>query len=179
MAIAHCAVREIKYVSVWGRRQDRARAVADEIRKTANSNVQVLTPASLPSAVGEADIVSCVTSSATPVLAGKWLRPGTFVDLVGSFSPSTREADDDVMRHARIFVDTFSGALTEAGDILDPMARGVIQRQQVQAELAELVRGQKKGRLTDDEITVFKSVGAAIEDIATAQMLIEGHVPAE
>jgi ornithine cyclodeaminase len=123
-------------------------------------------------AVGEADIVCCATSSPTPILAGRWLRPGTFVDLVGSFSPHAREADDEVVRHARLFVDTQAAAFAEAGDILDPLARGVVERTQVEGDLGDLVCGRVRGRVRADEITLFKSVGTAIEDLAAAQLIV-------
>ena len=102
------------------------------------------------------------------MLLGRWVRPGTFVDLVGSFSPSTREADDAVVRSARLFVDTFDGALAEAGDLIQPLRSGLIDRNQIEGELADLVRGRIVGRRGQDEITLFKSLGLAIEDLATA-----------
>jgi ornithine cyclodeaminase len=117
--------------------------------------------------------VSCATSSATPVLEGKWLKPGTFVDLVGSFSPSKREADDEVVRRSRLFVDTFEGALSEAGDLLDPLARGVIDRKRIEGELADLVCGRVRGRANAEEIITFKSVGTALEDLAAARLVVE------
>jgi alanine dehydrogenase len=172
MAAAHCAVRPIIRVSVWGRRAERAVATAAAIRAAVNHNVEVLVSDSLEQTVATADIVSCATSSATPVLAGRWLKPGTFVDLVGSFSPSKREADDDVVLRSRIFVDTFEGALNEAGDILDPLRRGIIDRKRIEGDLADLVSGRASGRLSDDEIILFKSVGTAIEDLAAAKMII-------
>lgn len=108
-----------------------------------------------------------------PVLAGRWLRPGTFVDLVGSFSPNTRESDDDVVARSRIFVDTVEGALAEAGDLLDPLARAVIDRRRIEGELADLVCGRVRGRGDDQEIITFKSVGTAVEDLAAARMVVE------
>jgi ornithine cyclodeaminase len=172
MAAAHCAARPITRIYVWGRRAERAAATATAIRSLVRQRIEVLVPKAIEEAVATADIVSCSTSSATPVLAGKWLKPGAFVDLVGSFSPSKREADDDVVSRSRIFVDTFKGALTEAGDILDPLGRGVIDRQRVEGELADLVCGRVAGRKSNDEITLFKSVGTAIEDLAAAQMVV-------
>jgi ornithine cyclodeaminase len=173
MAAAHCAIRPITRISVWGRRPERATATAAGIRSLVNPDIEVLVPDSIEKAVATADIVSCATSSPAPVLPGKWLRPGTFVDLVGSFSPSRREVDDDVVRRSRIFVDTFEGALAEAGDLIDPLARGVIDRKRIEGELADLVSGQVAGRNSDDEITLFKSVGTAIEDLAAAQLVVE------
>jgi alanine dehydrogenase len=91
---------------------------------------------------------------------------------VGSFSPTTREADDDVVRRARIFVDTLEGALAEAGDLIDPIARGVIDRGRVEGELADLITGRVVGRRTAEEITLFKSVGTALEDLAATKLLL-------
>ncbi len=172
MAAAHAAVRPIRRISICGRREAAAERTAAAIRLMVKPEVEVLTASSVETAVASADIVSCVTSSATPVLTGRWLREGTFVDLVGGFSPDKREADDDVMRRSRIFVDTFEGAMTEAGDILDPLSRGVIARERVEAELADLVSGRHVGRVTDKELVTFKSVGTAIEDLAAAQAVL-------
>lgn len=172
MAAAHCAVRPIIRISVWGRRGEHAAATAAAIRSLVDSNVEVLVPTSVEEAVATADIVSCATSSPTPVVLGNWLRPGTFVDLVGSFSPVKREADDDVVLRSRIFVDTFEGALSEAGDLLDPLARGVIGRERIEGELADLVCGRVAGRRTGEEIILFKSVGTAIEDLAASRLAV-------
>jgi ornithine cyclodeaminase len=173
MVAAHCAVRAIVRVRVWGRRPERATAAVEAIENLVPRYIRVEYAPDLEVAVRSADIVSCATSSALPVLAGRWLRPGTFVDLVGSFSPSTREADDEVMSRSRLFVDTLEGAFAEAGDILDPLSRGVIERTQIEAELADLVRGNAHGRGSPREIIVFKSVGTAIEDLAAARMLLK------
>jgi ornithine cyclodeaminase/alanine dehydrogenase-like protein (mu-crystallin family) len=172
LALAHCAIRPIVRVSVWGRRTERAAATARTVASLVGHNIKVDAVPSLEEAVAEADIVSCATSSASPVLFGRWLRPGTFVDLVGSFSPDKRESDDETVCRSRIFVDTFEGALAEAGDLLDPLARGVITRERIEAELADLVRGRAAGRLARDEITLFKSVGTAIEDLAAVRMIV-------
>jgi ornithine cyclodeaminase len=172
MALAHIAARPIARVSVWGRHPVHAAATAAAIRSMVKSSIEVLVPNSIGEAVATADIVSCATSSATPVLAGRWLKPGTFVDLVGSFSPSKREADDDVVLRSRIFVDTFEGTLAEAGDLLDPLARKVISKDKIEGELSDLVCGRIEGRVSEQEITLFKSVGTAIEDLAAAQMIV-------
>jgi alanine dehydrogenase len=172
MAAAHCTVRPITRVTVCGRRSERAGATAVTIRSLIADHVEVIVGESIDRAVASADIVSCATSSSTALISGRWLRPGTFVDLVGSFSPSKRETDDDVVLRSRIFVDTFEGALTEAGDILDPIRRGIIERRNIEGELADLVRGRATGRRTADEITLFKSVGTAIEDFATSRLVV-------
>jgi alanine dehydrogenase len=178
MAAAHAAVRPIRRISICGRHEAAAERTAAAIRLVVKPEVEVLSASSAERAVASADIVSCVTSSATPVLAGRWLREGVFVDLVGGFSPQKREADDDVVKRSRIFVDTFEGAMTEAGDILDPLSRGIIAREQVEAELADLASGRHAGRITKTELVTFKSVGTAIEDLAAAQAVLaaaSGH----
>ena len=173
MAAAHAVVRPIESIDVWGRRAERVAATVEAVRELVKSRVEVRAAPSLDESVRAADIVTCATSSPTPLVEGRWLKPGSHVDLVGSFTPSTREADDEAVRRARIFVDTFEGALAEAGDLLDPIARGVIGRERVEAELADLVRGRVAGRQTVEEITLFKSVGTALEDLAAAWLLLE------
>jgi ornithine cyclodeaminase len=166
-------VRPIERIDVWGRRAERVAATVESVRELVKSRVEVRAALSLDESVRAADIVTCATSSPTPLVEGRWLKPGSHVDLVGSFTPSTREADDEAVRRARIFVDTFEGALAEAGDLLDPIARGVIGRERVEGELADLVRGRVAGRQTVEEITLFKSVGTALEDLAAAWLLLE------
>jgi alanine dehydrogenase len=179
MALAHCAVRPISRISVWGRESGRAAETTARIRTLsaqshlATRQLKVSVANALDEAVSSADIITCATRSATPVLQGKWLQPGSFVDLVGSFSPNTREADDDVVLRSRIFVDTHAGAFAEAGDILNPLARRVIERDRIEGELSDLVCGRVEGRVLKDEITLFKSVGTAIEDIAAAQLIVD------
>ncbi|MFN3566518.1 MAG: ornithine cyclodeaminase family protein, partial [Burkholderiaceae bacterium] len=126
----------------------------------------------LEAAVRDSHIVSCATTATAPIVHGAWLAPGTHLDLVGGFTREMREADDAAVARARIFVDTYAGALAEAGDLVSPLERGVIALAQVEAELAELVRGQAPGRRSDDEITLFKSVGTALEDLAAAELVV-------
>jgi ornithine cyclodeaminase len=103
---------------------------------------------------------------------GAWITPGTHLDLVGGFRRGMREADDEAIARARIVVDTYAGALAEAADLVEPLERGVIARSAIVAELAELVAG-RPGRTDANEITLFKSVGTAIADLAAAQLLLE------
>jgi ornithine cyclodeaminase/alanine dehydrogenase-like protein (mu-crystallin family) len=171
MAMAHCTVRPIKSISVWGRRTANAVSTVESIRALVDG-IAVEVSESLEKSVAMADIVCCATRSSTPILEGRWLRLGTFVDLVGSFTRSCRESDDDVVLRSRIFVDTYEGAFTEAGDVLDPLARGVITKDKIVGDLSDLVRGRVKGRGLEEEIILFKSVGTAIEDLAVAQMIV-------
>ncbi|TIX40054.1 MAG: ornithine cyclodeaminase family protein, partial [Mesorhizobium sp.] len=116
--------------------------------------------------LGQADIVTSATITTTPLIKGALLKPGTHVDLVGGFTPAMRESDDDAIARAGVYVDTRAGATKEAGDIVQPLASGVLKPEAIVADLYELARSQKKGRQNDDEITLFKSVGAALEDLA-------------
>ncbi|TJV20354.1 MAG: ornithine cyclodeaminase family protein, partial [Mesorhizobium sp.] len=120
----------------------------------------------LDAELGQADIVSSATITTTPLIRGALLKPGTHVDLVGGFTPAMRESDDDAIARARVYVDTRAGATKEAGDIVQPLASGVLEAQAIVADLHELARDQKKGRQSPGEITLFKSVGAALEDLA-------------
>jgi ornithine cyclodeaminase len=172
MAAAHCVVRPIERISVWGRDPAKAQLTAAQVLKQVGASVEVIVASDLSAAVTSADIISCATDSATPVVEGEWLREGAFVDAVGSFSPVRRETDDAVVTRARLFVDTLDGALSEAGDLLEPMKRGIIGRNDIEGELTDLVRGRVRGRSSDREITFFKSVGSAIEDLAAARLIV-------
>jgi len=162
---AHASVRPIRQVAIWNRSPDRAQALAAALAPT---GLEIAVADDLETAVRRADIVSTATLSAEPLVRGAWLAPGTHVDCVGAYRPSMRETDDEVVRRARIFVDTRIGAFGEAGDILQPLQAGVIGKDAVLGDLFDLTRGAVSGRGAPDEITLFKSVGAAIEDLAAA-----------
>lgn len=174
MVLAHLAARPIEKVAVWGRREEAARDLASRL---ASSGIEATAVASLPDAVSEADIVSCATLASEPLIRGEWLRPGQHLDLVGAFRPDMREADDEAMRRAIIYVDTRTGALSEAGEILQGIANGAINASGIRGELSELARGTVDGRSDDDAITVFKSVGTALEDLAAAELVIRNLDP--
>lgn len=174
----HAKVRPIDEVAIWGRRPEQAARLARELSA---SLPQVLArPITVGAvtdrrqAVGAADIISCATLSTTPLVEGDWLREGQHVDLVGAYTPQMRESDDEAVRRARVYVDTRAGALKEGGDIVQPMANGTIGETDVIADLYELSRAQRPGRALDDatSITLFKSVGAALEDLAAAELAV-------
>jgi ornithine cyclodeaminase len=165
LVAAHASVRPIREVALWNRSPDRARALAGTL---VARGLDVSIAGDLEAAVRRADIVSAATISAEPLIRGDWLAPGTHVDCVGAYKPSMRETDDAVVRRARIYVDTRPGAFAEAGDIVQPLAAGVIGKEAVLGDLFDLTRGTVAGRQTSEEITFFKSVGAAIEDLAAA-----------
>jgi ornithine cyclodeaminase len=165
---AHAAVRPIREVRVWGRSRDKAAALAAALDRP---DFRVTAAGDLEAALRDADLVSCATLASEPLVRGAWLRPGTHLDLVGGFTPGMREADDDAVRRARVFMDT-PAALGEAGDLVQPLARGLLRAEDV-ADLSDLVRGRRPGRQREDEITLFKSVGTALEDLAAARLAFE------
>lgn len=162
---AHASVRPITRVTVWNRSRGRAVALAFGLSVT---GIETTVTDDLEAAVREADIVSCATLSPKPLICGAWLRKGTHLDLVGGFTPKMREADDDAVKRARIYVDTRAGVLKEAGDIVQPIRRRIISKADIRGDLFDLCRGHAKGRRTAAEITLFKSVGTALEDLAAA-----------
>jgi ornithine cyclodeaminase/alanine dehydrogenase-like protein (mu-crystallin family) len=162
---AHAAVRPIREVLIWNRHAERADKLAARL---AGRRYTVAATGDLEGAVGGADIVSCATLSREPLVRGAWLSGGTHLDLVGAFTPEMREADDAAVERARLFVDTRAGALKEGGDLVQPLASGLISEDDIAADLFELARGEKAGRRFHDQITLFKSVGTALEDLAAA-----------
>lgn len=170
LALAHAAVRPISRISVWNRTLANARKVAAEL---ASLGFETEVAHDLDAAQGDCDIVSCATLSAVPLVKGALLRPGTHIDLVGAFSPTMRESDDALMKRAAVFVDTRAGALKEAGDIVQAVASGALVAEAIAGDLFDLTRGKVKGRTGGDQITVFKSVGAALEDLAAAIRVYE------
>jgi len=168
---AYRAVRDIAEVSVWARDTAKAEALAGQLQ---GEGVPARAVADLQAACGAADIVSCATLATAPVVHGAWLRPGTHLDLVGSFTPAMREADDACFAGASVYVDT-QEALKKSGELLGPMARGVLRAEEVRGTLASLARGQAQGRGSPAERTVFKSVGTALEDLAAAMLVYESR----
>lgn len=163
LARAHSAVRPIKEIRIW----NRTLANAEKIAATLSADgLNVTAVSNLNGSLQWADIVSSATISDRPMVLGELLRDGVHVDLVGGFTPAMREADDETIRRARVYVDTRAGATKEAGDIVQPLQSGVLKPEGVIADLAELTRGEKRGRQSAGEITLFKSVGAALEDLA-------------
>ena len=163
LARAHSAVRPIDDIRIWNRTRANAETVAEKLKA---DGLNVAVADDLDEAVGWADIVSSATISDKPLVKGAHLRPGTHVDLVGAFTPALRESDDEAVRKARVYVDTRAGATKEAGDIVQAIASGALAADGIVADLFELARGEKQGRRSNDEITLFKSVGAALEDLA-------------
>jgi ornithine cyclodeaminase len=161
---AHAAVRPVRKVRIWGRNADKSAALARRFRD--RFDCEAVTD--LESAVQAADIISCATLSTEPLIRGEWLQPGSHLDLVGAFRPTMRETDGQCLTRSEVFVDTYAGAMGEAGDILHAINEGAFRQTDIRAELAELLQGARAGRTNNDAITLFKSVGASLEDLAAA-----------
>ncbi|MBT3532296.1 MAG: ornithine cyclodeaminase family protein [Rhodospirillaceae bacterium] len=169
---AHKAVRPISSVTIWNHNGDKARALAENL---SIDGVEITASADLEAAVRQADLVSCATLSSTPLVRGDWLPAGCHLDLVGAFRPDMRECDDRAAARARLYVDTREGALVEGGDIAIPLANSTINEDDIQGDLFDLTRGLVRGRVDgeDDDITLFKSVGTALEDLAAAKLVMQ------
>jgi alanine dehydrogenase len=167
---AHRAVRPIRRVFIHSRTLAKAEELAASL---AHDGFEVHSVTDLEHAVRQSDIVSCVTTSTVPIVMGQWLKPGTHVDLAGAFKPSMRETDAEVVARAAVYVDTREGALSEAGDLLQARDEGKFDFAHMKGDLFDLCRGAVEGRISEDQITLFKSAGTAIEDLATAIMLFE------
>jgi ornithine cyclodeaminase len=164
---AHASVRPIAEVNIWNRSRRGAERVAASL---ADGPWRIGIADDLETAVRGADIVSCATLSEAPLVAGRWLSPGMHIDCVGAFNLRMREVDDEALRIAEIFVDS-AAARTEGGDVALGLRSGVIQTESVLADLHELCTNAKPGRRSPQAITLFKSVGAAIEDLAAAMLV--------
>ncbi|MGB0835744.1 MAG: ornithine cyclodeaminase family protein [Psychrobium sp.] len=169
---AHHAVRPITHVTVWGRSKAKAQAVIDQVQ---DLNLTFEITDSIEQGVKNADIVSVATLSQTPLIKGGWLSEGQHVDLVGAYRPDMREADDDVVKRCDIFVDHRPGATKETGDIKIPLDNGVISIDDLKADLFELSSGKHYGRDSNQQITLFKSVGHALEDLAAAMLVAQKY----
>jgi ornithine cyclodeaminase len=165
---AHRAVRpSLDRVLVWNRTRSRAEAVA-----TAAGAIVV---DDLADAVAEADVISTATMAKEPLVLGRWLRPGTHLDLVGAFRPDHREVDDEAVVRAELFVDHREATLTEDGDLVIPLTAGLIQVEDVRGDLYELCRGEVAGRTDPDVITLFENGGGGHLDLMTAEFAWRRH----
>ncbi|NMP33469.1 ornithine cyclodeaminase family protein [Thalassotalea sp. M1531] len=167
---AHAVTRPITTVNIWGRNLSKAQALADALTHLA---LKINVVESLEVAVSEADIISCATMSQTPLIKGHWLKQGQHLDMVGAYRPDMREADDECIRRSRIVVDNYQGACKETGDIRIPLDKGILTKDGIVADLFELCKKQKEFVRRSGDITFFKSVGHALEDLAAAQLVYE------
>jgi ornithine cyclodeaminase/alanine dehydrogenase-like protein (mu-crystallin family) len=161
--------RQLRRVRVWSRNPDHAQAFAEQ--ESARIGIQIEATETAQAAVTGADLICTTTASAEPVLKGDWVLPGVHINLVGASLPTNRETDTVLMAKARLFVDRRESTLAESGDFLIPKSEGAIDDSHIQAELGEVLLGQAAGRRSPDDITLFKSLGLAIEDLASAQLI--------
>ncbi len=167
---AIAAVRPLRRVRIWSRNPEHAAALASELRRRFDAPIEA--SKSAEAAVREADIVATVTASPEPILQRAWLKEGVHINAVGSSIPTSREIDTATMVAARLFVDRRESALAEAGDLLIAMAEGAVTGDHVQAELGEVIIGKNPGRRSPRELTLFKSLGLAVEDVASAAYIV-------
>jgi alanine dehydrogenase len=167
---SHATVRPIREVRIWGRRSDRARALAADLSR---DGLSVACTEDLEASTRWADIVSCATLSRQALVLGQWLRAGQHLDLVGAYTPEMREVDDEAMARSDLYVDTRSGAQRESGEIVGAIARRAIVPADIRAEFSDLAAGHF-GRSSLEAITLFKSVGTALEDLVAAELAYGG-----
>jgi alanine dehydrogenase len=167
---SHAAVRPIREIKIWGRHAEHARALAAALQRP---GWVVETTVDLEGAVRWAEIVSCATLSREPLVRGGWLAAGQHLDLIGAFTPDMCEADDAAVARSELFVDTRQGALSESGELIGAIRRGVIDANSVRGELSDLAAG-RAARSHSSAVTLFKSVGTALEDLVAAELAIGG-----
>ncbi len=170
---AHASVRPIKTVYVWGRTLAKAQTVCDGLK---DEDFECHAVETIAEKIAEVDIVSCATLSKTPLVLGKYLKKGQHIDLVGAYRNDMREADDETLTKASVYIDTYQGGLRESGDIAIPLKSGVLKEEDIKGDLFGLCSGKTKGRSHPDEITYFKSVGHALEDLMAASYYYEQFI---
>lgn len=162
---AHSSVRPIDVVYVWGRNIEKAKAICIALKKETFTCIAIN---NIEDKISDVDIISCATLSPIPLVFGKWLKNGQHLDLVGSYKKDTREADDEAIKKSSVFLDTYQGGLKESGDIVIPLSNNTLSKEEIKADLFELCTEKKVGRTSNSEITLFKSVGHALEDLIAA-----------
>ena len=164
-------VREIERIKAYDEVANRKREFAGEMSK--KLGIDIVSVDSVKEAVKNCDIIITATTSSEPVLKGEWLAEGAHINAIGSYYPHARELDTKTIVKAKVVVDLKKAALEEAGDIIMPIKEGAITEDHIYAELGEIVTGKKAGRVDDREITVFKTVGLAIQDAAVTKLVID------
>lgn len=170
LVAAHAAARPIAEVSIWARNLEQAERFAEKVGL--DNDLAISAISNLDAVVSEADIISSATLSREPLIKGALLRPGTHLDLVGAYAPAMRETDGEAVARAEVFIDTPGGARAEAGDLIQAIAEGQFDWADVRADLGDLCAGRHPGRTDENAITLFKSVGAAIEDLVAARLVL-------
>lgn len=163
------AVRPIEKILVWDMHEEGAERLCNTLNAEGfDASVEL----DLQQGTTAADIISCATLSTTPLIKGSWLKPGQHLDLIGSFTPTMRETDDDAFQRANVYIDT-DAAFSESGDLIMPIDAGNFSRSDVKGTLDQLSKGEILGRTSADDVTLFKAVGTALEDLAAAALAYE------
>ena len=170
---AHCVVRDYSRILIWGRNEEKAERLA---RSLDIEGKEIIAKNDLKEALNDADAISCATLSQKPLIMGDWIKPGQHLDLVGAFTPDMSEADSKAIAMSKIVVDTYEGAISESGELINALKEGSIKKKHILSDLRELVMKEKNIRNDSNDITLFKSVGTALEDLAAAQLVIEKNL---
>ena len=170
MIKAHCVVRNYSRILIWGRNEEKAERLALSLKI---KDKEIVAKNDLKEALNIADVISCATLSQKPLIMGDWIKPGQHLDLVGAFTPDMAEADSKAIAKSKVVVDTYEGALSESGELINALKEGRIKKEHILSDLRELVLEEKNIRKDSNDITLFKSVGTALEDLAAAELVVE------
>ena len=170
MIKAHCVVRNYSRILIWGRNEEKAERLALSLNI---KDKEIVAKNDIKEALNVADVISCATLTQKPLIMGDWIKPGQHLDLVGAFTPDMAEADSKAIAKSKVVVDTYEGALSESGELINALKEGRIKKEHILSDLRELVLEEKKIRKDSNDITLFKSVGTALEDLAAAELVVE------
>ena len=170
MIKAHCVVRNYSRILIWGRNEEKAERLSLSLNI---KDKEIVAKNDLKEALNIADVISCATLSQKPLIMGDWIKPGQHLDLVGAFTPDMAEADSKAVAMSKVVVDTYEGALSESGELINALKDGHIKKKHILSDLRELVLEEKDIRTDSNDITLFKSVGTALEDLAAAELVVE------
>ena len=173
MIRAHCVVRDYSRILIWGRNEEKAERLALSLDI---KDKEIVAKKDLKEASNVADVISCATLSQRPLIMGDWIKPGQHLDLVGAFTPDMAEADSKAIAMSKIVVDTYEGALSESGELISALKEGYIKKKDILSDLRGLILKEKSIRNDSNDITLFKSVGTALEDLAAAELVIEKNI---
>ena len=170
MIKAHCVVRNYSRILIWGRNEEKAERLALSLNI---KDKEILAKNDIKEALNVADVISCATLTQKPLIMGDWIKPGQHLDLVGAFTPDMAEVDSKAIAKSKVVVDTYEGALSESGELINALKDGHIKKKHILSDLRELVLEEKDIRTDSNDITLFKSVGTALEDLAAAELVVE------
>lgn len=172
MVLAHATVRDYSSIEIWGRHPGKISRTIEEVRAR-RPELHCVAVENLEAAAREADVISCATGAKQPLILGAWVRPGSHTDFFGNHERRARECDSDLVAKARVYVDSYANTMNEAGEILIPIEEGRIAEAHIVGELSQLCSGKVPGRQRAGEITLFKSVGTALSDLAAANLVTQ------